>query len=125
MIKIKCNIFPLYLVFAARQWQKASKDLFVSVDVGNQLRDLLESEIINLKNTQVSCNSCERVVTYSFLGFGAGYIKLLPILISSSYCLRVLWLVKVITFVLALRHSIENHSMHYTKAAFYPNSIDE
>ena len=41
---------------------------------------------------------------------GTSYMYLLRILIGSSCCLHLLWLARVITFVLVLRHSIGNRS---------------
>ena len=48
--------------------------------------------------------------------FGAGNMYLLRVLIGSLDCLRLLWLARLITLVLVLRHSIENRS--YNKAIF-------
>ena len=47
-----------------------------------------------------------------FPALGASYMYLLRILIGSLRCLRLLWLVRVITLVLVLRHSIENRSSY-------------
>ena len=46
------------------------------------------------------------------------YVYLLWVLIGSLYFLCLLWLVKVITLVLVLRHSIENCSMKYKCSYF-------
>ena len=56
-------------------------------------------------NRATSCLSRTR-----FPALGAGYMYLLWILIGSLPCLHQLWLARVITLVLVLRHSIENRS---------------
>ena len=49
-------------------------------------------------------------VPHAFSRACASYMYLFRILIGSLCCLHLLWLVKVITLVLVLRHSIGNHS---------------
>ena len=46
-----------------------------------------------------------------FPALGTGYMYLLRALIGSLDCLQLLWLVRVITLVLVLRHSNENRSI--------------
>ena len=50
-----------------------------------------------------------------FPALGASYMYLLRILIGSLCCLRLLWLARVITLVLVLRHSIGTALKHKPK----------
>ena len=49
-----------------------------------------------------------RVARAHFPALGAGCMELLQILIGSLSCLRLLWLISVLTLVLVLQHSSEN-----------------
>ena len=58
-----------------------------------------------------------------FPALGACYLYLRWILIGSLRCLRLLWLIRVITLVLVLRHSLENRSKQMLKAWGRPVQI--